>query len=159
MASRVPLRRARKREAVMNIEAAGTTRALPESFEKSLALIRRLLSTAGFSIVKEFDLSRESYFQLGIGSRSCVVLLVDTPVLLFEAIALDRSAAVFVPLHIVVTGDRDSSYVHWVNPMTSSGLRPPAPARGPLDALYARLTESMSQLREAADVSSMKQST
>jgi len=143
----------------MNVETAGVTRVLPEAFEKALPIIRRLLSAAGFSVVKEFDMSREPYFQLGIGSRSCVVLLVDTPVLLFEAIALDRSAAVFLPLHVVITGDHDTTYVHWVNPITSSGLRPPAPAKGPLEVLYTRLTETMSQLPKAVAVSLQRQST
>lgn len=129
----------------MESVVAGMTRVIPDAFEKSLPLIRRLLSTAGFSVVEEFDMSREPAFQLGIASRSCVVLLVDTPVLLFEAIALDRSAAVFLPLHVVISGDRDTSYVHWANPITSSGLRPPAPAKGALDELYRRVTETLSE--------------
>ena len=136
----------------MNSVDAGVTRVIPESFEKSLALIRRLLAAAGFTVVEEFDMSREPYFQLGVASRSCVVLLVDTPVLLFEAIALDRSAAAFLPLHVVISGDRDTSYVHWADPMTSSGLRPPAPARGALDEAYRRITETLSALSQAVEL-------
>ncbi len=136
----------------MNSVDAGVTRVIPESFEKSLALIRRLLTAAGFTVVEEFDMSREPYFQLGVASRSCVVLLVDTPVLLFEAIALDRSAAAFLPLHVVISGDRDTSYVHWADPITSSGLRPPAPARGALDEAYRRITETLSALSQAVEL-------
>jgi hypothetical protein len=135
------------------------TRVIPESFEKSVALIRRLLAAAGLAVVEEFDMSREPYFQLGIASRSCAVLLVDTPLLLFESIALDRSAAVFLPLHVVISGDRDTSYVHWTDPVTSSGLRAPAPARGALDELYKRLTETLSELPETLQVAAPSQST
>ena len=136
----------------MNSVDAGVTRVIPESFEKSLALIRRLLTAAGFTVVEEIDMSREPYFRLGVASRSCVVLLVDTPVLLFEAIALDRSAAAFLPLHVVISGDRDISYVHWADPITSSGLRPPAPARGALDEAYRRITETLSALSQAVEL-------
>ena len=136
----------------MNSVDAGVTRVIPESFEKSLALIRRLLVAAGFTVVEEIDMSSEPYFRLGVASRSCVVLLVDTPVLLFEAIALDRSAAAFLPLHVVISGDRDISYVHWADPITSSGLRPPAPARGALDEAYRRITETLSALSQAVEL-------
>jgi uncharacterized protein (DUF302 family) len=133
----------------VNSMAVGVTRVIPESFDKSVALIRRVLGAAGFTIVGEFDISREPYFQLGIASRSCVVLLVDTPVLLFEAIALDRTAAAFLPLHVVISGDRDTSYVHWADPVAISGLRPPAPARGALDEAYRRVTATLSEVSRA----------
>jgi hypothetical protein len=94
-------------------------------------------------VVEEFDISREPYLQLGVARRQCVVLLVDTPVLLFEAIALDRSAAAFLPLHVIISGDRDISYVHWAHPIASSGLRPSPPARGALDEAHERITETL----------------
>jgi uncharacterized protein (DUF302 family) len=142
-----------------SVATVGITRVVPESFEKCMTLIRRLLADAGFTVVEEFDKSREPYFQLGIASRSCVVLLVDTPLLLFEAIALDRSAAVFLPLHVVISGDRDTSYVHWTDPVTSSGLRPPAPARGAMEQMYRGLTETLSALPEALQVAVPNHST
>jgi hypothetical protein len=117
-----------------------------------------MLSAAGFSIVEEFDMSKEPYFQLGVAKRSCTVLLVDTPVLLFEAIALDRSAAVFVPLHIVISGDRDTSYVHWADPVADSGLRPPASAKAALEQVYKRVTEALSGLPQALELSLQPQS-
>jgi uncharacterized protein (DUF302 family) len=125
-------------------------KAIPVSFEKSLVQVRRQLSNAGFSVVEEFDMSKETSFEVGRARRFCVVLLVDTPVLLFEAIALDRAAAVFLPLHVVVGGDRETSFVHWVNPATSFGLRPPAPAREALEDLCRRLEEALRTLPMAA---------
>jgi|SRR5947209_8106227 len=142
----------------MKSGTVGITRVIPESFEKSLLLVRRSLSTAGLSVVQEFEMSREPCFQLSIARRSCVVLLVDTPVLLFEAIALDRSAAVFLPLHVVIIGDRDTSYVHWVNPTIDSGLRPPAPSRAALEDLYKRITEVLSELPQPAEAAAHNQS-
>ena len=136
---------------MMHSTTIGDTRIVTEAYGKCLPLIRRLLEDAGLSIVEEFDISDAPYFRLGIGSRHCIVLLVDTPVLLFEAIALDRAAAVFLPIHIVICGNRDTSYVHWANPAASSGLRPPTPSKEPLDELCSRVTQALSRLPPAAE--------
>ncbi len=135
----------------MSIATTGNTRIIPEAFGKSVSRIRRMLSNAGLSVVGEFNVSREPIFQLGIATRSCTVMLVDTPALLFECIALDRAAAVFLPVHIVISGDRDTTYVHWVNPVVSSGLRAPMPAKMPLENLCARITQALSGLPEPAE--------
>lgn len=142
----------------MSISTYGNTRVVPEPFGKSVPLIRRLLLGAGLSVVEEFDMSSAPYLQLGIAPRSCTVLLVDTPVLLFEAIALDRAAAVFLPVHVVISGDRETSYVHWANPMASSNLRPPAPSKGALEDLCARVTGALSELPQIAEVTLQRQS-
>ena len=135
----------------MKSEIAGATRVIPEPFDRALLQIRRLLAGQGLNVVEQLDMSSEPSLQPGISARSFVILLVDSPVLLFEAIALDRAAAVFVPLHVVVSGDQDTSYVLWVNPVSESGLRPPAPARSALGELYVRVTEALSELpRDAA---------
>ena len=135
----------------MNSHVAGLTRTIHEPVDKVLTRIRRLLVEHGLDAI-EFDLSKQPLFRLRIAARSCVVLLVDSPVLLFEAIALDRAAAVFLPLHVVLSGDRDTSYVHWINPISGSGLWPPAPARAALEELYARVTEALSELPAATEV-------
>ena len=135
----------------MSIVTIGHTRVIPGSFGKSLQRVRRHLADAGLSIAGEFDLSDEPLFQLGDGSRSCVVLLVDDPALLFECIVLDRAAAVFVPVHVVISGDRDTTYVHWANPAAASGLRLPIPAKKPLEELCARINKALSELPVAAE--------
>src|SRR5215467_9393276 len=105
-----------QQDLVMTSEMEGLTRTVPGSFEKALPLIHRRLFERGLTVT-ELDISREQC--------SCAVLLVDSPELLFEAIALDRAAAVFLPLHIVVSGGRDMSSVNWVNPVSGFRLRPP----------------------------------
>ena len=135
----------------MSIVTTGNARVIPEAFAKSAPMIRALLVNAGLHIAEEFDVSSELHFRSGLASR-CVVLLVDTPELLFEAIALDRAAAVFLPVHVVIGGDRNTSYVHWANPMASSGLRPPASAKEPLENLCSRVTKALSELPQAAEV-------
>ena len=130
----------------------GHTHVIPERFARSMPLVRRRLADAGLSIAGEFDVSGEPHFQSTTGQRSCVVLLVDTPGLLFECIALDRAAAVFLPVHVMISGDRHSTYVRWANPTTISGLRPPMPAKVPLEDLCARIARALAGLPQAGEV-------
>jgi uncharacterized protein (DUF302 family) len=123
------------------------TWALHMGLEKSVAFIRRSLRLNGLNVVAELDLSASPD---SADTRGCVVLLVDTPELLFEAIALDRGAAVLVPVHIVLSGDRDSSRVHWANPLANSGLRAPASARLPIERLCVRVRQTLAGALESA---------
>ena len=133
----------------MSFATVANMRVVPEPFGRTVQQLRRLLADAGLSVVETFDVASDPFFQPRIGSRSCVVLLVDTPGLLFEAIALDRAGAVFLPIHIVISGGRDTSCVHWANPAANFGLRPPAPAKAPLADLCLRVTRALSQLPSA----------
>ncbi len=130
---------------------AGNTRIVPAAFDKAAALVRRRLAEAGLNVIGQFELPGQPCFRPGLERGSCAVLLVDSPVLLFQAIVLDRAAAAFMPLHVVVYGDGAAAYVYWANPMTSSGLRPPAPAKAPLENLCARVTEALAEFPCASD--------
>ena len=136
----------------------GHTHVTPERFARCMPLVRQRLADAGLSIAGEFDVSGEPHFQT-TGHRSCVVLLVDTPGLLFECIAIDRAAAVFLPVHIVISGDRDSTSIHWADPIAISGLRPPMPAKVPLEDLCARIARALAGLPQAGEVGLLNQHT
>lgn len=124
----------------MELQSAGQVQAVPRAFDHTLKRLRRLLKKAGLSVVQQVDLSHDFPGQLAGGARNCTLLMVDCPLLLFEAVALDRSAAVFIPLHIVITGDQHTTCIHWAHPAETMGLRLSQAARGPVEALYTRLT-------------------
>ncbi|HWC98419.1 MAG TPA: DUF302 domain-containing protein, partial [Candidatus Sulfopaludibacter sp.] len=84
-------------------------------FEQALPVLRQALEAGGLSVSGEMDLSERIHRQLGLGFGACRVLLVDSPYLLLEALALDRSAAALLPLHVVVSGRGDVTCVHWMN--------------------------------------------
>jgi len=107
----------------------------------ALKSLCRILRQAGFSIVQQIELSRDFADQLAPGTENCTLLLVDNPLSMFEAIALDRSAAAFVPFHVVVTGDRHSTRIHWAHPAAAVGLCLSPTAKASVDALYTRLTQ------------------
>jgi uncharacterized protein (DUF302 family) len=118
----------------------GNTRVVPAPFDKTLKALRRSLNDAGVSVVRELNLARECHSQPAAGAPRSTLLLVDCPLLLFEALALDRAAAVYIPLHVAISGDQNSACIRWVHPSAATGYRVPATARGPVDALYLRIT-------------------
>jgi hypothetical protein len=60
---------------------------------------------------------------------------------------LDPSAAVFLPLHIVISADGPKTQVYWLNPAGIQSKRLPVGAMFPLRALQARIVKSMEKSR------------
>lgn len=121
----------------MAIENAGRIKELAQGFSATMKSLRHAFRKAGLSTVQQFELSHTA------PDHNCALLLVDSPLLLFEAVALDRSAAAFLPLHVVVTGDQYSSRIRWCHPAEVLGLHVSPVAKGPVEALYARLTRAI----------------
>jgi hypothetical protein len=124
----------------MEPENAWSVQPIQMPVEKTLKSLRRTLQAAEIDVVQQLDLSREFQGQFATGTNRCMLLLVDCPLLLFEAVALDRAAAVFFPLHVVVTGDDAGASIHWAHPAANVSSRLPATVKRPVDALRARLT-------------------
>lgn len=124
----------------------GQVTAVARDYERTLRSLRRALNGAGLSVVEQFDLAHGLTGPLTAGSHSCALLMVDCPLLLLEAVALERSAAAFIPIHVVITGDQHSTCIHWGHPAEIFGLRPSPTAKGPVDALYARVTRVLEQV-------------
>lgn len=130
----------------MKIAEFGSTCAIPEPFSSGLKLVRDALRDAGLSILGEFDLFGGLGRDTGVDSHPCRVIYIDSPLLLFEALALDRAAAVFLPLHVVVREDGGETRVHWINPAAIFGMRLPAGAAVPLYDLQTRVSEALAPL-------------
>jgi uncharacterized protein (DUF302 family) len=120
----------------MNSEA-GHTRTISEPFDTGLKQVRGALLGAGLSILGEFDVSGSLSGEAGGTPSPSRILCVDSPLLLFEALALDRAAAVFLPLHVLVAANGPETRVRWMNPASAFGARLPAGAAVPLDELLS----------------------
>ncbi|MBZ5618888.1 MAG: DUF302 domain-containing protein [Acidobacteriia bacterium] len=137
----------------MNAVAAGPTYRIAERFDKVLKLIRGALADSELSIVGEIDstdaLNREAGKKV-VRSR---ILFVDCPLLVFEALALDRASGVFFPLHVLVSVDGDRTQVSVVNPAGLFDARLPVGAAEPMEKLQARVTLALESvlLRSVAD--------
>src|ERR1017187_4397441 len=91
----------------MNALAMEQTYTISEPFDKAVKLIRLALAETELSVVDEFDMTRALGELPGKKAEQSRVLLVDCPLLVFEAQAFDRAAGVFFPLHVLVWADGD----------------------------------------------------
>jgi uncharacterized protein (DUF302 family) len=127
----------------MNALAAGQTYIISERFDKAVKLIRSALAEMELSVVGEFDTTGAVGGAPGKKAEQSRILLVDCPLLVFEAQALDRAAGVFFPLHVLVCSDGDRTQVS----TTSSGglfdVRLPLGAAGPMERLQARVAMAL----------------
>ena len=114
--------------------------------DEALKSIRRALAEGGLAIAAEFDVAGRIRKALRIDLPPCRVLCVDCPVALLEALALDRSAAVLLPLHLVVSGQDGATVVHFLNPAAAlySGL--PVTARAAVSKLQARVAQAVESI-------------
>jgi hypothetical protein len=111
-----------------------------ERFEKVLKLLRTALAGIDLQVVGEVDLAGS-----GTGTRA-KTLLVACPLLMFEALALDRAAGVFVPLHVQVRADGDRTKISIVDPARLLNARLPVGVASPLSRLIARVELALQEV-------------
>lgn len=119
---------------------------IEERFGKALKLIRNAFEERELSIAGEIDLTESFAKDSGKESDPSTLLLVDCPLLVFEAVALDRAAAVFFPLHVLVSADGERTQVVCVEPATLFEFRLPVGAAQPLEKLLNRVAMAMDSL-------------
>jgi uncharacterized protein (DUF302 family) len=129
--------------------AEGQKYVLPVRFEKALKLVRRALAEMEIEVVQDLDAAKV----LGrpLAARHARFLLVDSPVLLFEAMALDRASAVFLPLHILIAENGQGTGVLVGNAASIHNARLPAGAPGPISRLQSRIALALQALSERLD--------
>jgi uncharacterized protein (DUF302 family) len=123
----------------MNAIADGQTFVIAQRFDKVLKLIRSALAEAELSVAGEFDSTEGLNGELGKKAVRSRILLVDCPLLVFEALALDRASAVFFPFHILVSAAGDQTQVSAINPAGLFDARLPVGAAEPMEKLHARV--------------------
>ena len=113
------------------------TLVMRQPLNEALKLIRCALAGEELEIAAELDMSGRIRKSLRVNMPPCRVLCVDCPMALLEALAFDRSAAVLLPLHLVVAGQDDLTLIHFLNPAAAlySGL--PVTARAAVSKLQA----------------------
>jgi uncharacterized protein (DUF302 family) len=136
---------------VRNGETVETSREIEAPYETALKLIRSALLREDLRISREFDVADIARGQRVVNLAPCRILCVDSPLLLLEAMALDPSAAVFLPLHIVISADGPNTQVYWLNPAGIQSKRLPVGAMLPLRALQARIVAAMEGIPATAE--------
>jgi hypothetical protein len=113
-------------------------------------MVRIALATQGLRAPTELDIAARMRQELGVAVASSVVLYVDDPAVLLEAIVFNRGAGLLIPQPIVVTADNNCTEVLVRSPDSPAGDIPES-VREPLLALQARITraiEGISDRRE-----------
>ena len=116
---------------------------MQQPVNEALKLIRRALAEEGLEISADLDMAGRIRKALRIELPPCRVLCVDCPVSLLEALALDRSAAVLLPLHLVVAGQHGWTLVHFLNPAAALYNGLPVTARAAVSKLQARVAQAV----------------
>lgn len=135
----------------MNVVSALQTYTVAERFERALKSIRGAFDGLDLDIVGEFDIPDVRTGVTGRKAGSLKILLVSCPVLDFEAVALGRAAAVFFPLHVMVSAEGDQTRVSLVNPSGIFDARFPVGAVSPMNRLVARVELALESLLEDAE--------
>ena len=141
----------------MNALGAGQTYMLSERYDKAVKLIRRALDEEELSVVGEFDTTRTFRAEPGKKSEQSRILLVDCPLLVFEAQALDPAAGVFFPLHVLVRADGDRTQVSTLSSGGFFDVRLPSGAAGPIERLQARVNSALESVVFRADPNHRKE--
>jgi uncharacterized protein (DUF302 family) len=121
---------------------------LDTAFEPALAQIRQAIRQDQLSIAAEVDAAQRVRHALEIFVPQCRVLLVDSPLLLLEATAIDRASAIFVPLHLVVSSAGDRTLVQMLNldHLRNSDL--PIGIRAPVLDLQRQLARTLARVAQ-----------
>ncbi|HSW51540.1 MAG TPA: DUF302 domain-containing protein [Bryobacteraceae bacterium] len=113
---------------------------IPEPFERALRLLRESLAKEGLAVPMELDLSGRMRKELGIALAPCRVLCVDSPMATVQAMAIDSACAVFLPLHLVVSGRGPQTLVHLASAAALRSMDLPAGVKAPIRNLQTRLS-------------------
>jgi hypothetical protein len=115
---------------------------IDEPYEAALRMVRIALSRQGLRASAELDIAATIRMELGAGVASCIVLYVDDPVVLLEAIVFNRGAGLLIPQPLVVTGDNGHTEIHVRSPERPGGDIPES-VREPLLRLQLRMVRAI----------------
>ena len=119
----------------MNASSLEETYVMEEKFDKALKTLRRALADVDLEVAGELDADSTP--------PRARILLVDCPLLDFEALALDRASAVFLPIHILVSEVDGHTQVSVVNPTELFDARLPVGIADPMARLRARIVMAL----------------
>ncbi len=132
----------------MNTLTAVQSYLIDKRFDQALRLIRHALAKRQLSIAGEYDIAEDLAQDSRRKPTPARLLLVDSPVLLFEALALDRAAAVFVPVHVLVSADGDRTQAVCIELSSLFEVRLPPGAAQPLEELRNRVALTLESVTE-----------
>src|SRR6185437_191613 len=120
---------------------------IDEPYDVALRMVRIALAREGLRAPAELDISARIRQELGAGVARCIVLYVDDPAVLLEAVVFNRGAALLIPQPLVVTGDKRQAEV-----LLRSAEMPaeaiPETVRDPLIGVQVRMTRAIESIAD-----------
>ena len=120
---------------------------IDEPYDVALRMVRIALARQGLRAPAELDIASRIRQELGAGVAPCIVLYVDDPAVLLEAVVFSRGAALLIPQPLVVTGDNRHTEVLVRSPELPVGDIPES-VRDPLLGLQVRMTQAIESIAE-----------
>ena len=129
-----------------------TTYPLAQPYDAAARTVRAALRREGLRVALELDVAARIRNELGAGVAPCLVLYVDDPAVLLEAVVFHRGAAMLIPQPVVITGDDRHSEVIVRSAESLSGAIPESVRDPTLDHLrrISRTMESVSEIERSA---------
>ena len=124
---------------------------MQEPFDQAVESIRRSLSSRGLRVVGHLNVSRRIERSLEIVLPPCKILFVLPNPAELSASCIHPWAAIFLPFHIVISGNEASTEIHLQNRVRSC---PEAHAK----ELLAPVLETQAQLTTAIEAIAMRPS-
>ncbi len=121
---------------------------VPAPYPAGLRTVRQALARQGLHTPAELDVTARIKNELGVGLAPCVVLFVDEPALLLEAVVFHRSAALIIPQPLVVSGNERQTKVILRKMDSLAQAEYPAGTRDPLVNLHSRMVRAMESIAE-----------
>ncbi|HWQ54487.1 MAG TPA: hypothetical protein VN442_12455 [Bryobacteraceae bacterium] len=118
---------------------------IPEPHDAALRMVRKALARQGLRVPAELDIAASIRQELGAGVAPCIVLYVDDPVVLLEAIVFHRGAPLLIPQPLVITGYDRHTEVLARSPESMAGDLPES-VRDPFLDLLRRMVRAMESI-------------
>ncbi|MBS1854243.1 MAG: hypothetical protein JST11_02675 [Acidobacteria bacterium] len=126
----------------MTRDAGNVRYSLHEPFERAVECVSSSLRNRGLRIAGELDVSRRVERTLGIVLRPCRILFVMPGESALSAESIHPWAAVFLPFHVVVSGNDAGTEVQ-VQTRVQAGGEPAAALWGPVIETQARIAQAV----------------
>lgn len=110
--------------------------------------VRRALEQHGLRVAAEVDVAARIKQELGAGVAPCIVLYVDDPALLLEAVIFQRAAALMIPQPLVLSGANRHTEVLVRSAESLMRGGAPASVRDPLANMHARMVRAMESVAD-----------
>ena len=125
--------------------------ALREPFEQAVESVRRSLEDRGLRVAGQLDVARRVERSLGIVLRPCrIVFVLPGPAVLSKG-SIHPWAAVFLPLHVVISGHGGQTEIQAQNSVYAN-----SEAAAP--AVVVPILETQAQISEAIEAIAMRPS-